>query len=82
MKTKKKVTFYHTTYMYIISPIKELTTLHLWWTDYDRLAAIETANKEIFRLRKMHPEMSVKDANKLLYQPNNISYDPSNFLYL
>jgi hypothetical protein len=37
------------------------------------------ATKEIMELKKKHPFISIQDAQKLLYQPNNISYDKNNF---
>lgn len=30
-------------------------------------------------LMNKHPHMKINHAKKLLYQPNNISYDPKNF---
>uniref|UniRef100_A0A6C0IDF3 Uncharacterized protein n=1 Tax=viral metagenome TaxID=1070528 RepID=A0A6C0IDF3_9ZZZZ len=52
---------------------------NLWWNNDDYSYAIKSANEEITRLMSIHPSMERKYALKLLYQPNNISYDPANF---
>lgn len=53
--------------------------LQLWWSGDDFYFATKNANDEINRLMTIHPSMERKYALKLLYQPNNISYDPDNF---
>ena len=52
----------------------------LWWkkTDYKLIASM--AIKELIRLLTIHPCMNIAQARKLLYQPNNISYDYRNFI--
>jgi hypothetical protein len=52
---------------------------YLWWTENDKLAACYAMNKEIRSLQHIHPNMTIKQAMKLLYQPNNIVYDKNNF---
>lgn len=54
---------------------------YLWWSELDKSAARYNMYNEIQNLQKIHPTMTVKQAMKLLYQPNNLTrYDPSNFL--
>ena len=54
---------------------------YLWWTKLDKSTACYTMRTEIQNLQKKHPNITVKQAMKLLYQPNNLTrYDPSNFL--
>jgi hypothetical protein len=53
---------------------------YLWWSENDKLAAYYAMNKEIRTLRDIHPTMTIKQAIKLLYQPNNIVYDKNNFI--
>lgn len=51
----------------------------LWWTPYELMDFKVQASKEIMQLKQKHPYMCISDAQKLLYQPNNISYDENNF---
>jgi hypothetical protein len=54
---------------------------YLWWTELDKYTARCNMYNEIQNLQKNHPSMTVKQAMKLLYQPNNLTrYDPNNFL--
>ncbi len=54
---------------------------YLWWTELDKSTACYAMRSEIQNLQKNHPNITVKQAMKLLYQPNNLTrYDPSNFL--
>jgi hypothetical protein len=53
---------------------------YLWWTESDKSNACFTMSSEIQTLQQKHPTMTVKQAMKLLYQPDNLTrYDPSNF---
>jgi hypothetical protein len=51
----------------------------LWWSAYELNDFKLQATKEIMELKQKHPFISLSDAQKLLYQPNNISYDEKNF---
>lgn len=51
----------------------------LWWTPYELMDFRIHASREIMELTKKHPSICLLDAQKLLYQPNNISYDEKNF---
>jgi regulatory protein YycI of two-component signal transduction system YycFG len=54
---------------------------YLWWTELDKSAAYFMMFTEIRNLQKKHPTMTVKQAMKLLYQPDNLTrYDPNNFI--
>jgi hypothetical protein len=54
---------------------------YLWWSESDKSLARCNMSSEIQNLQRIHPNMTVKQAMKLLYQPNNLTrYDPSNFL--
>jgi hypothetical protein len=82
MNSKKKhVLFENIKKIYILykNNIHNDVKRDLWWNDDDYLDAKKTANEEINRLMSIHPSMERKYALKLLYQPNNISYDPDNF---
>ena len=53
---------------------------YLWWSELDKSAACYTMWNEIQNLQKKHPAMTVKQAMKLLYQPDNLTrYDSNNF---
>lgn len=76
----KKVTFKNSIKIYLIQPYYELENYkNLWWTHIDKIHCILNSNEEIYRLLTIHPCMEVHQAMKLLYQPNNISYNPDNF---
>ena len=54
---------------------------YLWWSELDKSSACHMMRNEIHNLQKKHPTMTVKQAMKLLYQPDNLTrYDASNFL--
>ena len=53
----------------------------LWWTSGELMDFRVQATKEIMDLKQKHPFISLEDAQKLLYQPNNISYDKNNFSF-
>jgi hypothetical protein len=75
----KKVRFSRVTYTVYIQPIYDIKE-NLWWSQYDHLHASNKSLLELKELMNRHPLMTIKQARKLLYQPNNLSiYDPSNF---
>jgi hypothetical protein len=54
---------------------------YLWWSELDKSTARYNMYNEIQNLQKIHPTITVKQAMKLLYQPDNLTrYDPNNFL--
>jgi hypothetical protein len=52
----------------------------LWWTDYEMQITRIRSRDEILTLLKKHAYMTLDEAKKLLYQPNNISFNSKNFL--
>jgi predicted double-glycine peptidase len=80
---KKQVSFHNITDVYLIPSHKDIEykkTIHLlWWDNWDFEFAVEEQKKEITEIMLRNKGMRYKDAVKLLYQPNNIRYDPSNF---
>ena len=78
---KKRVVFEQIKKIYILynNNIHNDVKTDLWWNNDDFSYAIKSAHEEIIRLMTIHPSMERKYALKLLYQPNNISYDPANF---
>lgn len=75
---KKKVRFDGVT-IFLIPYTKDKTGEVLWWTTEDHVIAKVSAREEIMRLINIHKSMLLRDALKLLYQPNNISYNEDNF---
>ena len=76
---KKKVRFDKAT-IFIFECIKEeIINKDLWWSKEDQVESRKSAFDEINRLRKIHKTISVRDALRLLYQPNNITYNENNF---
>jgi len=77
-KLKKKVRFNGFT-IFLVSYTKDGTSDQLWWSEEDQFIAKVTAREEIMRLLNIHKYITLKDVLKLLYQPNNISYNEDNF---
>jgi len=54
---------------------------YLWWTELDKSTAYMMMHTEIHNLQKKHPNITMRQAMKLLYQPDNLTrYDPNNFI--
>jgi hypothetical protein len=80
-KKSKKVSFSKYLYVYLIPIYYEIDDYRdLWWSDVDLLEIRNNAMKEIQQLMNVHPSMKISHAKKLLFQPNNICYDPHNFV--
>lgn len=75
---KKKVRFNGFT-IFLIPYTKERAEETLWWSEEDQFIAKVNAREEIMRLINIHKYITLKDVIKLLYQPNNISYNEDNF---
>jgi len=75
---KKKVRFNSFT-IFLVSYTKDRTSDELWWSVEDHFIAKVAAREEIMRLITIHKSITLKDVLKLLYQPNNISYNEDNF---
>ena len=79
-KKIKKVNFSKDLESTRLIPKYEIDLLsYLWWNEFDRYEASKLAFDEISALLTRHPSMTYKQALKLLYQPNNISYNKCNF---
>lgn len=83
-KTKnkiKKVNFQNIITVIYIPKYKDVCDAKdIWWNEIDKRSAMIFMNSEINTLMRIHPNMTYKEAMKLLYQPNNIRfYDPKNF---
>ena len=76
---KKIVKFNIFNELFIINPYNDYEVYELWWNYLDYLEAIKSSKVEIQNLLNIHPSMEIKQAKKLLYQPNNICYDLNNF---
>lgn len=59
-------------------PICKDTTL--WWSQQEVFESRCASCREIVELLSRHKEMSQYDAKRLLYQPNNITYNINNFI--
>lgn len=77
---KKKVSFNTEKYIHIISYLTEyISPTELWWSQNEHVEARKSAFEEINRLRSIHATINLRDAARLLYQPNNITYNKNNF---
>jgi len=79
MKKNKKVIFSEKIELRFIPKYETEMIYELWWNTFDKYNATVLAKIEINILLSRHPSMTYKQALKLLYQPNNISYNESNF---
>jgi len=84
-KKVKNVRFHNLIKVVLIPKINELFSVidrcDMWWSENDKLNACKSMYAELQTLQKRHPCMTLKQAMKLLYQPNNLRYyDASNFV--
>ena len=81
-KKKKNIQFSKYIYIYLIPTCRELINYqNLWWTEDELINTRTLASREIMELKNRLPSASIDDAKKLLYQPNNITYNENNFSY-
>ena len=81
-KKKKKIQFSKYIYIHLIPTYRELINYqNLWWTEDELINCRVHASREIMELKNRLPSASIDDAKKLLYQPNNITYNENNFSY-
>ena len=79
-KKKKNIQFSKYIYIYLIPTCRELINYkNLWWTEDELINCRVNASREIMELKNRLPSASMDDAKKLLYQPNNITYNEDNF---
>ena len=70
-KKNKRVCFNLHNNIYIYNNINHD---ELWWSEYELSIITNNAKYEIYKLMSIHPYMTINEAKKLLYQPNNMSY--------
>ena len=76
----KKVTFALFKEIIYIPKYRKDICGDLWWSDFEYNINIIAMREEIHRILNRSPLMSLAHAKKLLYQPNNISYNSTNFV--
>jgi hypothetical protein len=81
-KNNKRVRFHDLTRVILIPKMSELyDSIDIWWSESDKVAANAMMYCEIKTLQRIHPTMTMKQAMKLLYQPDNLTrYDVNNFV--
>jgi hypothetical protein len=80
-KNKKKIQFSKYIYIHLIPSYRELINYqYLWWSQDELINTRLNASKEIIELKNKLPFITMEDAKKLLYQPNNITYNENNFI--
>ena len=79
-KKPKKVTFNCEVYCILIPTRMELSFLKddLWWSETDYTSFFYSAKTEINDFISENPFTNLRDAKKMLYQPNSI-YDDNDF---
>ena len=81
-KKKKNIQFSKYIYIHLIPTYRELINYqNLWWSEDELINCRINASREIMELKNRLPSVSIDDAKKLLYQPNNITYNENNFSY-
>lgn len=76
----KKVTFALFKEIIYIPKYKKDICGDLWWNTLEYNVNMLAVREEIGGILNRNPLMTVANAKKLLYQPNNISYNNTNFL--
>jgi len=76
-KNRKKVTFNCEVYCILIPTRMELSFLKddLWWSETDYTSFFYSAKTEINDFISENPFTNLRDAKKMLYQPNSIYGD-------
>ena len=76
-KKRKKVTFNCEVYCILIPTRMELSFLKddLWWSETDYTSFFNSAKIEINDFISENPFTNLRDAKKMLYQPNSIYND-------
>jgi hypothetical protein len=74
LKKRKKVSFYSIVNVSLIPSINDFCYFKrdLWWCENDYNSFYTSANQEIRDLVKKHPNITLKNAKKLLYQPSDV----------
>jgi len=70
----KKVRF-NKANIHLIRYTKEYAECGLWWSTTDQIEAKKSCFREIEMLMLSYGRMRLSEALKLLYQPNNITYN-------
>jgi hypothetical protein len=84
-KKNKKIKFNMVKYVMLIPSRREFDDnmkKTLWWNNFDYNNFRFSALYEIQQIMLRHNDMHIKDAIRLLYQPNNIKFDKNNFITL
>jgi hypothetical protein len=72
-KSHKKVEFSNFRDVIYIPKTSELyDTIDLWWSQIDKSKAYSSMANEIKNIQMLFPNMTMKQAMKFLYQPNNL----------
>jgi len=81
-KNNKRVRFHNFIDVILIPKMSELyDSIDIWWSERDKASAHLMMYCEIQTLQRIHPTMTMKQAMKLLYQPDNLTrYDANNFV--
>lgn len=78
--SNNKVCFSKIIYVYLIPIYYEIPNYNdLWWSENELLIIRNNAIKEIQQYMDLKHCIIIKDVQKLLYQPNNIQYNATNF---
>lgn len=76
----KKVNFNNKIKVILVPTLRNISFKdELWWSERDLYNAQQTSFIELNKLIQRHPNLTFKEAQKLLYQP--FSYDKNNFTY-
>jgi hypothetical protein len=71
-KKKKRVDFSVFRDVIIVPKISETCdSIDIWWSNTDKVNAYKSMYLEIHDLQKKYPDMTYKQAMKLLYQPRS-----------
>ena len=70
-KKNKKVEFSIFRDVIIVPKISETCdSIDIWWSSVDKINASKTMTDEILSLQRIYPDITIKEALKILYQPS------------
>lgn len=69
-KKNKKVEFSIFRDVVIIPKLSETCHSNIWWSNVDKINATKTMRDEILSLQRIYPDITAKEAIKILYQPS------------
>ena len=77
LKKRKKVSFYTVVRVSLIPSINDFCSFkrELWWSKNDYVGFVKSSNFEVQEFVNKHPNMTITNAKKILYQPTYLYHE-------